>query len=374
MSGTKNGPVDLTAHENKSVSNGTLNGSSNEEDAAMTNMESHKPTERRIDDNKGGSNGSEGALMSKSVSNKDGVVQGGDVGGDVVMEGVTPSLKPVKNVGFSDGAHQSYADDLARIMIKIEDTQHLIKNSTGVELVIAKEDMLKLQYSLSEKKKMTTSSENVPYDGLKDTQEDMAIDACDLAGKSSKEQLDKSTAINAISSICVASLENLVTPVWKYSQHQPRCSSIAALKNTIWKKIFAFKNVEAIVSQSNSIKFQDLWSKSNAVAYSPDTPVSAIMDFISVLDKKKEDQTKSAEARYVFHNTFVALSRTSSEVFGGDWKRSGELHPFPPAFLWTAAIKVLGCSFNLKVQIKLTAKGILNRDSKDLQVGGKKLT
>ena len=142
----------------------------------------------------------------------------------------------------------------------------------------------------------------------------------------------------------------------------------------MWKKIFAFKNVEAIVSQSHSTKFQDLWSKSNAVAYTPDTPVLAIMDFISVLDKKKEDRTKSAEARYVFHHTFVALSRTSPEVFGGDWKRSGELHPSPPASLWTAAIKVLGCSFDLKVQIKLTAKGILKSDIKDLKVGGKKLT
>ena len=139
------------------------------------------------------------------------------------------------------------------------------------------------------------------------------------------------------------------------------------------EEIFAFKNVEAIVSQSDITNFQDLWSKSNAVAYFPDNPVSAIMDFISVLDKKKEDWTKFAEARYVFHNTFVALSRTSSEVFGRDWKRSGVLHPSHPASLWTAAIKVLGCSFNLKVQIKLTSKGILKSYSRDLQVGGNKL-
>ena len=98
------------------------------------------------------------------------------------------------------------------------------------------------------------------------------------------------------------------------------------------------------------------------------------MAFISTLLKKKEDWTKSAEARYVFHNTFVALSRTSPEVFGSDWKRLGELNPSLPASLWTAAIKVLGCFFNLKAQIKLTAKGILKSDSKDLQVGGKKLT
>ena len=61
-------------------------------------------------------------------------------------------------------------------------------------------------------------------------------------------------------------------------------------------------------------------------------------------------------------------------VFCGDWKQSGKLQPSPPASLWTATFKVLGCSFNLKVQIKLTAKGILKSNSKDLQVGGKKLT
>ena len=49
---------------NKLVSNGVLNRSSNKEDAAMTNMESFKPKEHSIDDNKGGSNGSEGALTS----------------------------------------------------------------------------------------------------------------------------------------------------------------------------------------------------------------------------------------------------------------------------------------------------------------------
>ena len=97
------------------------------------------------------------------------------------------------------------------------------------------------------------------------------------------------------------------------------------------------------------------------------------MDFISVSDKKKEDWTKKVEVRNLFHKTFVALSKTSPGVFGGDWKRPGELHPSPPASLWTAAIKVLGYSFNLKVQIKLTANDILKSDIKDLKVDGKKL-
>ena len=76
----------------------------------------------------------------------------------------------------------------------------------------------------------------------------------------------------------------------------------------------------------------------------------------------------------MFHHTFVALSRTSPEIISGDRKRSGEIQPSPPAALWTAAIKVQGCSFSLKVQIKLIAKAILKSDSKDLQVGGKTLT
>ena len=67
----------------------------------------------------------------------------------------------------------------------------------------------------------------------------MAIDenACDLAGKTpaaptqrpglcvidgidTVEQLDKNTAAdNALSSLYAASVHNMVTPVWKYSQH-----------------------------------------------------------------------------------------------------------------------------------------------------------
>ena len=75
---------------------------------------------------------------------------------------------------------------------------------------------------------MTTSSGDLPDDGLKAIQEDMAIDdACDLAGKPSAvskqrlgfceiggaytvEQLDKNTITNAISFLCTASFKNLV--------------------------------------------------------------------------------------------------------------------------------------------------------------------
>ena len=93
-----------------------------------------------------------------------------------------------------------------------------------------------------------------------------------------------------------------------------------------------------------------------------------------MLDKKKEDWTKTVEARNLVNNTFIALFKMSLEVFGGDWKQIGGLNPSLPASLWTAAIKVLGCSFDLKVQIKLTAKSILKSDMKDLKVGDKRLT
>ena len=97
-SGTKNGPVDLTASKNKSFSNVVLNRSSNKEDAVMTNMESLKSKERSVNDNKSGSNGPEDAPATNSVSNKDGVVQGGDV----VMGACLCPHKPVQNVGISD--------------------------------------------------------------------------------------------------------------------------------------------------------------------------------------------------------------------------------------------------------------------------------
>ena len=101
-------------------------------------------------------------------------------------------------------------------------------------------------------------------------------------------------------SIRAGALDNLVTLVWKYSQHQPRHASIAAIMNSTWKKILAFKNVKDIGSQPDTTKFQDVWLKSNDEEFSPDTPVSTIMAFISALLKKKEARTKSADACYVF--------------------------------------------------------------------------
>ena len=158
---------------------------------------------------------------------------------------ILPPQTSKSSVGFEDVemTHKSTDDDLARINIEIGDTQHLIKNSTCVALEIAKEDVLQLQYSLYEKKKMTTSSGEILDGGLKDTEDDMAVDenACDLNNKppvvpnqrpglcaiggiNTVDQLDQkvlnnNTAANAISFLCAASFHNMVTPVWKYSQH-----------------------------------------------------------------------------------------------------------------------------------------------------------
>ena len=92
------------------------------------------------------------------------------------------------------------------------------------------------------------------------------------------------------------------------------------------------------------------------------------------MDKNKEDWTSSPDARYVYHRILCALSRTSHEIFGNDWKRTGKLQPSLIASWWTAAIEALGCLFNLTVQIKLTTKSVLKSDSKGLKVGGKTLT
>ena len=180
------------------------------------------------------------------------------------------------------------------------------------------------------------------------------------------------TTTNATRSPQVAALNKTVTPVWKLSQHQPRSSSSAVIPQSVWKKIKPLKDVGDI--KLVSTKFQEFGVHSNTDKHSPITPVSTIIALILVLVKKKEDWTKTVKAQKLLHHIFFSFSKTSPEVFIGDWKRNGDIHPSSAASLWTAGIKVLDCSFNLKVQINLTAKDILKNDVKDLKVGGKKLT
>ena len=86
---------------------------------------------------------------------------------------------------------------MAQLMVEITDIQHLIDNNTGDVHKLAKEDMVKLQQALSEKKKTSTPN-------------DMDIEVIDPVVLS---QLDTTTALNSIRSISKGAIENLETPV-----------------------------------------------------------------------------------------------------------------------------------------------------------------
>ena len=96
------------------------------------------------------------------------------------------------------------------------------------------------------------------------------------------------------------------------------------------------------------------------------------MEFIECLVKKKGEWPQSWEGAKVLQDTFVFLSKTSPEVFLDDWK-NGDLHTSPEATLWAVEIRVLGCAFVHKVQIRLTVKAILKKDMKDLKFRWKSL-
>ena len=81
----------------------------------------------------------------------------------------------------------------------------------------------------------------------------------------------------------------------------------------IWKKIKPFEDSSVI--QGVSDQFKVLWDEFDEVEYNSNTPVSKIIDFIDCLVKKKGDWTKTREAVKVLHELFVALSKTSPEVF-----------------------------------------------------------
>ena len=253
---------------------------------------------------------------SKSGLNNEGTVQGGDGFGDTAMVGEPSSTKPVNHVGFTDPP-PSHDDEMAQIMVEIKDMQHLIDNNTGDVLTIAKEDMVKSQQALSEKKKTSTPI-------------NMEIKVIDPVVPSI-QLLDTNTALNSIRSISAGAIDNLDTPVWKLSQHKKRHTSVSAIKYAIWKQIVAFENVDDIDRQLDTTKFQNVLSKSTTKEFSHDTSVSTIKAFISALLKRKKAWTKSVDDHYVFNCMFVALSRTSPEIFGSNWKQSGELQPSPIA-------------------------------------------
>ena len=131
------------------------------------------------------------------------------------------------------------------------------------------------------------------------------------------------------------------------------------------EKIKPFKNVGGIQSASDKFKVQ--WAEFDEVEYNSTAPTLKTMEFIDCLFKKKDDWTSTPNALKVLHETFVALTKTSPIVFLEDWKKNRDFHPSPAASLWTAAIRVLGCAFNLKVQIQQTVKSILKNNMKDFK-------
>ena len=73
-------------------------------------------------------------------------------------------------------------------------------------------------------------------------------------------------------------------------------------------------------------------------------------------------------------HTFVALSKTSPEIFKTAWTKNGNLLPSTAGSLWAASNNVLGSSWSLITPVKLTSKSILVRDKKNLKSKGKSLT
>ena len=123
-----------------------------------------------------------------------------------------------------------------------------------------------------------------------------------------------------------------------------------------------------------SAKIQPVWNKFEINEYSPTTPIVKIMEFTKCLVQKEDPWTKTKQSIKLLLQTFVRLTKTSPEVFLGDWKKSGDLHPSLVGSKWTASIKVLGCAFRLQVQIKVPVKTILKNNTEDLKLRGKSLT
>ena len=151
----------------------------------------------------------------------------------------------------------------------------------------------------------------------------MILGSHEIGGKDTVDALAAqvlltNTLSNAVQSIAVSNINNLLTPVWKYTQHKKRLSSIANMPTTIWHKISPFTSVLQIESIPATDKFALLWSKFCSNILSSDTPIKKISEFISIIEKKKEDWTKTPETQGMLTNSFCALSKTSPEVLSCD--------------------------------------------------------
>ena len=117
----------------------------------------------------------------------------------------------------------------------------------------------------------------------------------------------------ALQSITAGNVDNLLTPVWKYSQFEKRLASVANMPTMVWTKISPFKSVLQIENIPTTAKFVLFWSKFCSDPFSSDTPITKISEFISIIEKKKEAWTKNADAQGILTNSFCALTKTSPE-------------------------------------------------------------
>ena len=141
----------------------------------------------------------------------------------------------------------------------------------------------------------------------------------------------------------------------------------------IYKGIKAFADVGDI--NKNITTIQPFWSQfSSSDTYLLITPIPCLEEFITVFSLNQEPWTKTAEAHKLFLHTFVALSKTSPEIFETAWTKNGNLLPSTAGSLWAASNNVLGSSWSLITPVKITAKSILVRDKKNLKSKGKSLT
>ena len=141
----------------------------------------------------------------------------------------------------------------------------------------------------------------------------------------------------------------------------------------IYKGIKAFADVGDI--NKNITTIQPLWSQFSLFdTYLSSIPILRLEEFITALSLKQEPWTKTPEAHKIFLHTFVALSKTSPEIFETAWTKKGNLLPSTAGSLWSASNNALRSSWSLITPVKITAKSILVRDKKNLKSKGKSLT
>ena len=77
----------------------------------------------------------------------------------------------------------------------------------------------------------------IPVAGAKETLGSQEIGGIDTVDALAEKVLLSNITNNALSSIPAGNINNSVTPVWKYSQHDKRLPSIAIMSTMIWNKI-----------------------------------------------------------------------------------------------------------------------------------------